>query len=59
MSTAVYTQDMHDHLDRKHLLECLEDAISQINRAEDKIVFSFGNVEVHMDYPNDELFIVV
>jgi hypothetical protein len=59
MSTPIYCKDIDSHLDRKCLKECLEDALRQVDSSQDEIVFSFGNVEVHVDYPNDEIYVVV
>jgi hypothetical protein len=59
MSNCVHQQDLHGCLDRKHLQECLEDALRQLYASSEEIVFSFGNVEVHVDYPNNELYVVV
>lgn len=59
MKTAIYCIDLDSMLDKKHLKECLEEAILQVNSSRSEVVFSFGTVEVHIDYENNELFIMV
>ncbi len=57
MNNAIYCVDLDSMLDRKHLEECLVDALIQVHASRPEIIFSFGDIEVHIDYENNELFI--